>query len=218
MVATNGMQVVELAADGTVVTDVWIPEEWLIEAIAVSPDGCLLAATYCPRGEASQHRSQGVIVWKWPGGNVLARLSGQASNLSFHPSDGTLAVSLFRKTVIWDPAEDRIVRELQGHRGVVQDVEHRPDGSRIATAGWDGDVHLWEARSGDHLQHLTGPRLAHRVRFHPTRPWLAVSEPGATHIWTLDTDELTTIARSRVTRHLSTEERRRFLPQHNPTA
>lgn len=211
LAATNGTRIIVVAADGTEVAEVASRDDWIVEALAVSPDGTLVAATHAPLGDATRPRSQGVTVWEWPCARLLARLPGQAANLSFHPTDGTMAVSMSAQTVIWDPCRDRVIHDLRGHRGWVQDVDHSPDGQMIATSGWDGDVHLWEASSGTHLQHLTGPRLAHRVRFHPTRPWLAINEPGATYIWTLDTDELVEIAHSRVTRDLSAEERRQFL-------
>nr|WP_274388269.1 BTAD domain-containing putative transcriptional regulator [Salsipaludibacter albus] len=188
-----------------------LPEDVAVEAVALSPDGRLLAATLWPTGEA-RDGAGGAQVWDWRAGLHVASLPVVAHNLSFHPDDGTLAVSSTGETIVWDPCVDEVHHRLVGHSGWVQDVTHSPDGDTLATAGWDGDLRLWDVASGELQHHFTGWGRLQRVRFHPSRPWIAVTELGiATHVLTLDPTELEDIARGRLGRALTTEERRRHL-------
>ncbi|HEX6523056.1 MAG TPA: pentapeptide repeat-containing protein [Streptosporangiaceae bacterium] len=45
---------------------------------------------------------------------------------------------------------------LTGHTGWVQSVAYHPDGTRLATAGDDGTVRIWDAVTGEHLHTLVG--------------------------------------------------------------
>ncbi len=207
---------------GTTIRVLDLPDDMALEAIALDPGGQMLAATVGRTGTA-QNAVGGAIVWDVRTGDRVAALAMVAHNLSFHPHDGSLAVSSTDEAVIWNPRKDTIDHRLIGHSGWVQDVTHSPDGTCLVTAGWDGDLRIWDHATGRQLQHLTGPSPLSRVRFHPTRPWLAVSEAlGTIHVMTLADDELVDIANGRVTRQLTPEERRLHLPEdtlgHDPIA
>jgi WD40 repeat protein len=47
---------------------------------------------------------------------------------------------------------------LRGHTGSVLSVEYSPDGSRLATAGQDGTVRIWDPHTREELQTLRGHR------------------------------------------------------------
>lgn len=211
IVATHGSRIEVLDGNHALVQQFESPHGSSVEAAAFSPDGRWLATTHWPTG-TQEPGANGATVWDWRSQEVVAFLPGLANNLSWSPDGDGLAVSLDGRTIMWDVARDAVIHELVGHRGWVQDVTHSPDGTIIATGGWDGDVRLWDAATGTQTAHFTGDVGVHRLRFHPNRPWLAIGRfAGTVHVWTLDTEELVDIARSRVTRELQAGERQRFL-------
>ena len=72
-------------------------------------------------------------------------------------ADGNMLARVLDTTVELAPfvpgasLEDRTAIMLQGHGGEVQDVAMTPDRARVATAGEDGTVRIWDPRRGDLL-------------------------------------------------------------------
>ncbi|KAK3935827.1 ribosome assembly protein 4 [Diplogelasinospora grovesii] len=59
---------------------------------------------------------------------------------------------------LWDPTNNgnKPVARLLGHQNKVNQVQFSPDGTLIASAGWDNGTKIWNARDGKFLKSLRG--------------------------------------------------------------
>ena len=180
-----------------------------------SPDGARLVVPY----------SDGIAkVWDAATGKELLTLSEYGSGLwamAFSPDGRRLAAACHDGTAkVWDAATGQLLLTLSGHTGDVFDVAFSPDGTRLATASGDLTVKLWDVLigSGRREQPLTlyNPNpyalAATSVAFSPDGKRLAASSAdGFVRVYALPLDDLVAIAKSRVTRALTTDECRKYL-------
>ena len=102
---------------------------------------------------------------------------------------------------------------LPAHSGGPWDIVFSPEGSRVATAGADGTVRIFDSSSGEQILSLQGhDRSVARLAFIPDGTMLASkSLDGTVRVWALDLDDLLEIARQQITRTLTNEECRQYL-------
>ncbi len=111
-------------------------------------------------------------------------------------------------------AKDALVFDTTVHNGAAAGVALSADGT-LATAGAsDGRVKLWDVSSGQLLVELPTAAATNEeapVVFSPDGNYLLYSDGGVLRRYPLHVDALVTLARSRLTRGLTTDECRQYL-------
>jgi tetratricopeptide (TPR) repeat protein len=119
-----------------------------VETLAFSRDGLRLAA-----GGGTKGAPGWVNAWDAETGAVLGTLDrvGLVKSLAFHPDGARLAIADYgeAKVHLWDLASGTLITNPGPVR--VSCVGFTPDGKRLAALGYDGNVHLADARTGEEV-------------------------------------------------------------------
>jgi WD40 repeat protein len=139
----------------------------------------------------------------FPGGSKMV-------GVAFAP-DGTCLATASQdgRVRLWEVASGTELHTLH-HQDTVLGVAFAPDGTRLATASRNGSAQVWDVASGIVLDTLHHERAVVGVAFTPDGTRLATaSEDNTARVWELRSDVmLLAIARTRVDRQLTTDERR----------
>ena len=113
---------------------------------AFNPDGTRVA-TATGKGN--------ITIWNVSSGRAVMTLSGHANNVNAlcYSPDGALLASNAENVKIWDVLSGKELRTLPT-RGY--GATFSPDGTRLATANFDGTATVWQVASGKELQSLRG--------------------------------------------------------------
>lgn len=120
-----------------------------IQALALSPDGRILAA-----GGGNDP----VRLWDSSTGQELRRLKDTwVQALAFSPDGKLLATgSGFHTITLWNPATGAKVGQLKGHTGAIRALAFTPAGNALLSAAQDGSVRLWNTAAQQAATVLTG--------------------------------------------------------------
>jgi WD40 repeat protein/transcriptional regulator with XRE-family HTH domain len=188
-------------------------KNWLTNVI-FSSDGSRIATFGTESVGASYDRIG--IVWDAVTGKELFSVKGHTDGIHqgvFSPDGKRLATASYDGTArVWDAVTGKELFTLSGHDGNVFSVGFSPDGKTIATASGDKTVKLWDVLTGKELLTLHAPEGLTNVAFSPDGSQLAVaSRDGTARIYLLKIEDLMALAKSRLTRSLTTEECQQYL-------
>ncbi|MCB9895298.1 MAG: protein kinase [Planctomycetes bacterium] len=88
---------------------------------------------------------------------VLSGFTDWVESVSFSPDGRSIcARDSMGAVMVWElPEESTFV--LRGHSGDVMDIRLSRDGKRFITAGWDGSVVVWDAKTHEQLKRFAPP-------------------------------------------------------------
>jgi WD40 repeat protein/basic membrane lipoprotein Med (substrate-binding protein (PBP1-ABC) superfamily) len=176
-------------------------------SITFSPDGARLATTAA---------NPTVRIWAVTTGEEVLSLYGHTDTVfeaAFSPEGTRVATASRDGTAkVWDAETGKELLSLRGDSSIVGGVSFSPDGERIATANRDGTAKLWDAATGQELLTLLrdGSGL-NRLAFGPYGDLLATSGDDGVRLYPLQIENLMDLARRRVTRPLTADERQKYL-------
>jgi WD40 repeat protein len=146
----------------------------------------------------------------WPMGGFEAAFTPDGERLVLGTWRGPVLVFDVGTLLSGAAAEEAVLREIPAHDAGVLRVSMSPDGSMAATWAWTDPVKVWDLETGQLIGQFGAkiPSGVHRDGdFHPTLPqFVFATPPNEIRIYTLDIDELVTIAQAGLSRDMTEEE------------
>ena len=128
-----------------------------------------------------------------------------------------VTASADRTARVWEARTGRPVAELRGHTDRLTRAAFSPDGRWIVTSSDDDTARVWNARTGRIAAELRGNSgNVSGAQFSPDGRLVVMASAGApAQVFACELcgslDDILALARARVTRELTAEERQRYL-------
>ena len=183
-----------------------------IQAAVFSPDGKRLVTV-------SQDKT--AKVWDAATGKELFTINAHAGpiyGLAFSRDGTRIATGSSDGTAkVWDATDGKELFTLSGFTGVILGVSFSPDGTHLVTASGDSSIKLWnisqsKIQNNQPLNFYGHTAAVYGAVFSPDGKRLATaSRDGTARVYALPLEDIIAIAKSRVTRSLTTDECQKFL-------
>jgi WD40 repeat protein/mono/diheme cytochrome c family protein len=150
-----------------------------IASVAISPDGRTLAVARFELVELRHATSLELI-------RRLEAFPGKVNAVEFSRDGSRLIAAsgisgLYGEASIWDVNSGQKLRTIEGHRDTLYDAALSPDGTILATTGYDRRIELWNPATGESLRTLLGHNGAiFDLEFSPDGTILASASADAT--------------------------------------
>jgi WD40 repeat protein len=144
----------------------------VLQALACSPDGRLVATSAEDRMVRIWEASTGALAGRW-------EQRATVFELRFAPGGERLATAGADDTVgVLRVGTGERVIACEGHEGWVQSVDWSPGGERLASAANDATLRIWDPVTGAELERREVGERALAVAWSPSGEWLAVGLEG----------------------------------------
>ena len=219
----DSRSIVTASRDGT--ARLWQVGSWQSSVELRGHRGSVIGAVFSPDGSlvATAGADATARVWAVPSGQGVVELRGHAqelNGLAFSPDNRLLATASEDGTArLWDARSGRNLLALQGHAGAVTSVAFSPDGKFVVTASEDNTARVWETATGRAIAELRGhTRPLTSAVFGPSNTLILTgSRDGSARLFECAAcgsfEQLVTLARNRITRSLTFDERRTYLDE-----
>ncbi len=160
------------------------------------------AVTWSPDGKVLASGAVDVSLWNPSDGTLIRKLapSARIRSIAFSPEGTRIAAASYDKAVrVWNTATGELIRTLEPQgfvhfnqgKAFVEPialpqlaVDFSPDGTKIATAGADRAVRIWDIDTGKELQNLQGHRMSITgLVFLDADRLVSCSLDGTTRVW-----------------------------------
>src|SRR5262249_21817795 len=91
------------------------------------------------------------LAWS-PDGRRLVTAGGKAEG------ESGFDVKAPGRVLVWDAASGRLVHDLKGHPWLAPAAAWSPDGRRLVSGCWGGEVRIWDAETGKQVRALPGEK------------------------------------------------------------
>jgi RNA polymerase sigma factor (sigma-70 family) len=112
-------------------------------SVAFAPDGKTVAAA------GDSIRLYDAATWK-----ERLRIDRKASGLQFTDGGKTLTGAVVGAIYRWETATGKTLTPVSAGDSAVEQILVHPTGARVVTRGQNGDAHVWDAATGEHLRHV----------------------------------------------------------------